>query len=336
MAFLSEKNSISRRVTLAVVCLATAMLMLDIAVVNNPPSRASPATLHTGLSGLQWVIDAYTLALATIVLSAGSLAEPPRTPPRVPFRPRRVHYLVAGMRAFGQHRDARRRSCRAGIRRRRHVRGVARPPGARLSGHARACWCTRRLTARRSAPRSPSAPLVGGLLTSGLSWRWIFLVNIPIGIIAIAATLARVEESRDPLARKIDWLGQFLLGGGLFLLVLALLRGNDQGWGSTAIIAQLSGAAVLLALFANIEAARQGADAAVAVLPQPRLRGHPGRHRRDLGVVLRRVPLHDALPPERARALRDPDRPGLHARHGADVLRVKARAPSSARRCRRG
>src|SRR5262249_27629652 len=96
-------------------------------------------------------------------------------------------------------------------------------------------------------------PLIGGLLTSGLGWRWIFLVNIPFGIIAIAATLKRVEESRDPLARSIDWIGQIVLGGGLFLLVFALLRGNDQGWGSTAIIAELSGAAVLLALFAYVE-----------------------------------------------------------------------------------
>jgi len=96
-------------------------------------------------------------------------------------------------------------------------------------------------------------PLVGGLLTSGAGWRWIFLVNIPLGAIAIAATVARVEESRDEHARSIDWIGQFVLGGGLFLLVLALLRGNDQGWGSTAILAQLSGAVVLLALFAYVE-----------------------------------------------------------------------------------
>jgi predicted MFS family arabinose efflux permease len=62
-----------------------------------------------------------------------------------------------------------------------------------------------------------------------------------------------VRESRDPQPRRIDWAGQTVLTGGLFLLVLALLRGNDVGWGSTQIVAELSGAAVLLALFALIE-----------------------------------------------------------------------------------
>src|SRR5436305_13760252 len=74
MALSSDKNSITRKVTLAVVSLATAMLMLDIAVVNTALSSISK-DLHTGLGGLQWVIDAYTLALATVVLTAGSLAD---------------------------------------------------------------------------------------------------------------------------------------------------------------------------------------------------------------------------------------------------------------------
>src|SRR6266545_4841683 len=63
-----------KRWTLAVVCAATAMLMLDIAVVNTAMSRIAE-DLHTGLSGLRWVVDAYTLALATVVLTAGSLAD---------------------------------------------------------------------------------------------------------------------------------------------------------------------------------------------------------------------------------------------------------------------
>jgi MFS family permease len=96
-------------------------------------------------------------------------------------------------------------------------------------------------------------PLVGGALTTGLDWRWIFLINIPIGVLCLAATLRGVEESRDPNARSIDWLGQTVLGGGLFLLVLGLLRGNEDGWTSTPIVAELAGAVALLALFVLVE-----------------------------------------------------------------------------------
>jgi MFS family permease len=71
---LSSPSSSSKRWTLAVVCLATAMLMLDIAVVNTALSDIA-GDLHTGLSGLQWIVDAYTLALASVVLTAGSLAD---------------------------------------------------------------------------------------------------------------------------------------------------------------------------------------------------------------------------------------------------------------------
>ena len=76
-------------------------------------------------------------------------------------------------------------------------------------------------------------PLVGGLLTSGIDWQWVFLINIPIGIYALWITYAKVEESRDSRARRIDWLGQITLTAGLALLVLGLLRGNEDGWTST-------------------------------------------------------------------------------------------------------
>ena len=78
-------------------------------------------------------------------------------------------------------------------------------------------------------------------------------MNIPVGIAAIAATYRFVRESRDPNARRIDWAGQTALIGGLFLLVLALLRGNGDGWGSPAIVAELVGAAMLLVAFVAIE-----------------------------------------------------------------------------------
>ncbi len=96
-------------------------------------------------------------------------------------------------------------------------------------------------------------PLVGGALTSGLDWQWIFFVNIPLGILCIWVTRTYVRESRDPAARRVDVAGQIALGGGLFLLVLGLLRGNEEGWGSTPIVAALGAAVVLLVAFIAIE-----------------------------------------------------------------------------------
>jgi EmrB/QacA subfamily drug resistance transporter len=244
-------NASVRRVTLAVVCLATAMLMLDIAVVNTALSSISD-DLHTGLSGLQWIVDAYTLALATVVLSAGSLAD--RLGRRRMFLGGltlfTISSLVCALSGSIVMLDAARAVQGLGA-------AVMFAVSLALLAHAYPDMKERAgaLAAYGATIGASFAigPLVGGLLTSGLGWRWIFIVNIPLGILAIAATLSRVEESRDPLARSIDWIGQVVLGGGLFLLVLALLRGNEQGWGSTAILAELAGAAVLLAAFVAVE-----------------------------------------------------------------------------------
>ena len=134
-SFLSSKGvpMFSRRGTLAVVCLATAMLMLDIAVVNTAlPKIASD--LDAGIGGIQWVVDAYTLALAAIVLTAGSIADR--------FGRRRL--FVIGLVAFTaaslwcgaatQHRDARHGSRSTGPRRSRPLRHVARPARRRIPG----------------------------------------------------------------------------------------------------------------------------------------------------------------------------------------------------------
>ena len=100
-------------------------------------------------------------------------------------------------------------------------------------------------------------PLVGGALTEGLGWEWIFFINIPIGIAAVALTLTRVPESRDPDARGIDWAGVVTFSGALFLLVFALIRGNDEGWTSTQTVAELAASAVLLVMFVSAEARQE-------------------------------------------------------------------------------
>lgn len=75
-------------------------------------------------------------------------------------------------------------------------------------------------------------PILGGVITSGVSWRGIFLVNIPFGIAAIAITLWKVEESKTPDASRPDWAGFLLLTVGLIALVYALIRASEDGWGA--------------------------------------------------------------------------------------------------------
>jgi EmrB/QacA subfamily drug resistance transporter len=96
-------------------------------------------------------------------------------------------------------------------------------------------------------------PVLGGVITSGLSWRWIFLVNIPIGAVALAFTLTRVSESHDPAARRPDWLGFLTFSGGLAALVYGLIRANGDGWGAANVAGALAAAVVLLAAFVAIE-----------------------------------------------------------------------------------
>jgi EmrB/QacA subfamily drug resistance transporter len=96
-------------------------------------------------------------------------------------------------------------------------------------------------------------PLIGGLLTDGLGWQSVFLVNVPVGIATVAITYWKLRESRDPNASRIDWGGVVTFSGALLVLVLALVRGNDEGWDSPTIVSLLAAAAVLFAAFVAIE-----------------------------------------------------------------------------------
>ncbi len=100
-------------------------------------------------------------------------------------------------------------------------------------------------------------PVIGGVITSGIGWEWIFFVNVPIGVLAVFLTLSQVSESRDPDATGVDWLGLLTFSGSLFLLVFALIEGNEKGWGSTRILAYLVASAVLFALFLLAEHRQQ-------------------------------------------------------------------------------
>jgi EmrB/QacA subfamily drug resistance transporter len=92
-------------------------------------------------------------------------------------------------------------------------------------------------------------PVLGGVLTSGLSWHWIFWVNIPICVLALAVTLNKVEESRNPHAGRPDWIGFVTFSSGLGLLVLGLIRGGVDGWGNGLVVTSFVASVVLLVSF---------------------------------------------------------------------------------------
>ena len=144
-------------------------------------------------------------------------------------------------------------------------------------------------------------PLIGGAITSGLGWRWIFFVNVPVGVVAIVLTLTRVQESKEPNHRRIDWIGFVSFSAALFMLVFALVRGNDDGWGSTMIVGLLIGAAVLLAVFVVAEWRQSDPMLDLTLFRQA---GHDrlvDRGHHPVGVDLRPVPVHHALRPGRPR-----------------------------------
>ncbi len=98
-----------------------------------------------------------------------------------------------------------------------------------------------------------AGPLVGGLITSTLGWRFAFFVNLPVGAALIWLTIDAVRESRDPDAQKMDIAGIVLFGGALFCLVWALIGANAVGWSGRETLAKLSVSAILLALFVSAE-----------------------------------------------------------------------------------
>src|SRR5205823_2162500 len=116
-------------------------------------------------------------------------------------------------------------------------------------------------------------PLAGGLLTSGLGWRWIFFVNLPIGVALVFFGWRALHESSDEAHGGIDVPGLLTLSGGLFALVLALLRGNDWGWSSGRELALYGLAAALLLAFVAVESRRREAMFDLALFGVPTFTG---------------------------------------------------------------
>jgi len=232
--------------TLTLVCVAAFMLLLDITIVNVAVPEIQ-SDLGANLSSLQWVIDAYALTLAAFLLVAGSIGD------RVGRR--RVFSVGFGIFTVA--------SLLCGIAGDPTVLNLAR--GLQGVGGAAMFATTLALIAQEFEGRERATaigawsatvgsavaigPLVGGLLTDGLGWQWIFFINVPIGVTAVVLTVRKLANVTATDRQPLDWPGAFTFSTGLFLLIFGLIRGNPEGWSSAVIIGALAGAVVLLCAF---------------------------------------------------------------------------------------
>jgi EmrB/QacA subfamily drug resistance transporter len=236
--------------TLTAVCLGTFMLLLDITivVVALPSIQTS---LHSSFSDLQWVVDAYALTLAALLLTSGSLAD---------MYGRRRLWVIGLVIFTGASALCGAAQSPLMLELSRGLQGVG---GAIMFSVSLALLAN----AFRGKERGIAfgvwgaitglavavGPIVGGALVTELSWRYIFFVNLPVGVIAGVLSVARVVESRAERARRPDWAGFVLFSAALASLVFALIESGSWGFGSGSVIAGLVGAAVLLVAFLAVE-----------------------------------------------------------------------------------
>jgi len=230
--------------------LVSSLIMLDsnIVAVSLP---AIGRSLGASFTDIQWVISAYVLTYASLLLASGNYAD----------LYGRKKAMIIGLLVFAV------ASVGCGLATTSTLLNVARG----VQGVGGALLLTASLAiignAFKGAERTRAfafwgaslgialalGPIVGGVITSTIGWRWVFLVNIPACAILIAATFRYIEESHDPKAKNLDFAGIVTFSGGLALPVWGLIDGNDTGWSSPTILIRLAAAAVLFAVFAVVE-----------------------------------------------------------------------------------
>jgi EmrB/QacA subfamily drug resistance transporter len=251
---MTTKVKTNKGIVLFVTCLAQFMVVLDIAIVNVAlPSIQRD--LHLGPSTLQWIVIAYGLTLGGFLLLGGRMSDL--------LGRRRV--LLAGLTLFST------ASLLAGVAgsagfligaRALQGFGAALVPPAALSILA--------VTFKEGAERNRALGLYGatagvsasvgviasGLLTDGPGWRWVFFINVPVGVllIAMAAIFLPVDSPDRRRSERFDVTGAVTVTGGLLLLIYAVNRSTDYGWSSGSTLGLLAASAVMLSAFVRVEA----------------------------------------------------------------------------------
>src|SRR2546430_3564008 len=231
------------------------MPMLDNLVVNV----ALPTIQHklgAGVSGLQWIIDAYTLTFASFMLTGGALGD---LYGRKRFFMSGLIVFTLGSLACGLSGST---SSLVGFRALQGLGAAMLLPGslsiitATFSGRERGAAIG--IWAAMSGLAIAIGPVVGGLLVEHVSWQSIFFINVPIGILGLLMAYFIVTESKDPnTSRRLDPPGLVTGTAGLFFLVYALIEGNARGWTDPLILAAFGLSAVLLVVFFYIESHRE-------------------------------------------------------------------------------
>ncbi|MGF6768327.1 EmrB/QacA subfamily drug resistance transporter [Paraburkholderia sp. GAS199] len=237
---------------LVLLCVSVPSFMINLdsnIVAVSLPSIAH--SLHADFSAIEWVISAYTLTFASLVMPSGALAD----------RYGRKRMLILGLCVFTLASLA----CGAAT-------SVAMLNGARaIQGIGAAMQLSAALATLSHSFRGPArakafafwgsvigvaialGPVAGGFITQVFGWQWAFYMNIPVGALMIALTIYAVEESGDPDATRIDILGFLTFSSFLFLTTLALISGNRDGWGNAKIAGEFAAAAVLFIAFVVVE-----------------------------------------------------------------------------------
>jgi EmrB/QacA subfamily drug resistance transporter len=239
--------------TLAIVLVAAFMLLLDVTIVGVALPSISKA-LHPSFTSLQWIVDAYSLMLTVVLLTAGSLADI--------FGRKRL--LTIGLIIFTASSVVCAEAPSATV--------LAFARGVQGIGGAVMYSCLLALIVQEFPAKERAiafglygavngvavalGPIIGGVLVEGLGWQSIFYLNVPIGIATLIVMHRKVVNLPGP-ETTVDWPGLVTFSGAVFLAIFATIRGNDSGWTSTTILGCYAGSIVLFSLFIWIELRRK-------------------------------------------------------------------------------
>src|SRR5271156_2585931 len=242
-----ERRPVHPNVILAICCMSLLLVGMDVTIVNV----ALPAIqldLHAKMSGLQWIVDAYTLVVATFLMLSGSMSD--RFGRRRGFQTGLVLFLLGSLLCSMAHPIGALVFFRA-------LQGLGASmlnpvalsiianafPEPKARAHAVGVW------GAVAGGSLALGPLLGGALTQSVGWRSIFWINLPIGLLAVALAARFVPESKAPRARAFDPVGQLLVFVGLTSLTYAVIEGPHAGWHSARILGLFAASGAALVLF---------------------------------------------------------------------------------------